>query len=105
MRNRVAMRELVEDRLGWEGRAKSDSPALKDFETQLQMALAAESVDGTTASTITESADGTAAGAPRPSGSFPRDPMGVEGVETSNSFVNGKLVARTFKAWCMVKAT
>ncbi|KAG8973421.1 hypothetical protein FRC05_008812 [Tulasnella sp. 425] len=105
MRNRIAMRELVEDRLGWEGRAKSDSPALKDFETQLQMALAAESVDGMTASTITGSTDGTAVGAPRPSGTFSRDPMGVEGVETSNSFVNGKLVARTFKCWCMVKAT
>lgn len=98
MRNRIAMRELVEDRLNWEGRAKSDSPALKDFEAQLQLALAGESAESTVSNVST---DGTR----RPSNSFLRDPMGVEGVETSNSYVNGKLVARTFKCWCMVKAT
>lgn len=101
MRNRIAMRELVEDRLHWEGRAKSDSPALKDFETQLQLALAGESAESTVA---TVSTDETAA-ARQSLNILSRDPMGVEGVESSNSFVNGKLVARTFKCWCMIKAT
>lgn len=100
------MRPLVEERLHWEGRAKNESLMLKDFETQLQLALAGESAEGTATITTTGSTDGTSTAAGRSSNNWVRAPiMGVEGVESSNSFVNGKLVARTFKCWCMTKAT